>query len=267
MSEKNNKSKERIKNIIIVVLTIIIIILLMLKGCTSIFDGGNNPTPTPLDIDETQGEYVKPETPIDRSQNVTLPGWGSFTIPKNTTTIDKGFEFHNPAENTWYEVSLYYNDEFLEKLIVDSAKGSTAEHYGKLANIKGSEYKFKSFDKNNFEIITSEDGIEYLTAINPYDGSDFIVIEVDGQEYTLEAKCEMNLYYMTFELYLQNDSGEDELLYKSGLVAPGKYIQTMELSRALAEGDYKAYISIQPYRSDRTTKTNAGKVVIDLYVK
>lgn len=56
-----------------------------------------------LPMETYQAQYVKPETPIDRSKNVTLPGWGGFTIPANTNIINQGFEFHNPAENFWYE--------------------------------------------------------------------------------------------------------------------------------------------------------------------
>lgn len=271
MSEKKekleNKNKERIKNIIIVVLTVIILILLLLKGCGVMNGGNNTPQVTPAPIEDHQGEYVKPETPIDRSQNVTLPGWGSFTIPKDTSVIDKGFEFHNPEENIWYEVSLSYNDVFLEKIIVDSAKGSTAEHLGKLANIKGSEYKFKSYDKNNFAIETDNEGNEYIVGINGFDGEDYIVLDVDGNEYKLKAESNLEIYYMTFALYLDSEGDDDELLYQSGLVEPGNYIQYMEISRPLSQGDYNAYVSIQPYRSDRTTKTNAGKVVIKLYVR
>ena len=56
-----------------------------------------------LPMETYQAQYVKPETPIDRSKNVTLPGWGGFTIPAKTKKITQGFEFHNPAENLWYE--------------------------------------------------------------------------------------------------------------------------------------------------------------------
>lgn len=55
-----------------------------------------------LPMETYQAQYVKPETPIDRSKNVTLPGWGGFTIPAKTKKITQGFEFHNPAENFWY---------------------------------------------------------------------------------------------------------------------------------------------------------------------
>jgi hypothetical protein len=266
--EKNNKN-----NIIIYVMgaaIIILLLLLLLNQCSGAKKndnggGGNTPTPTPT-VDESQGAYVKPETPIDRSKNVTLPGWGSFTIPANTKTIDKGFEFHNPAENMWYEVAVKYNNQTLEKLIVDSGNIATAEHYAKLANIKGTNYKFKSVDTTCFELV-DKDGIECIKAIAPFEGEKDIVIEVDGQDYTFKASCDVEIYYMTFALYLDDGTENGELLYQSGLVKPGNYIQTMELSRALQAGDYDAYVFIQPYRSDQVSKTNTGKVVIDLIVR
>ena len=66
---------------------------------------------------------------------------------------------------------------------------------------------------------------------------------------------------MTFGLYL---SSNDELLYQSDLVAPGNYIQRMEMTRALEPGTYDAYVVCQPYCSDGLTKTNSGVVRITL---
>ncbi|MBR0419252.1 MAG: hypothetical protein IJI66_08790 [Erysipelotrichaceae bacterium] len=267
MQENKEKKNSNILTIILAVALVIVVILLMLKSCQG--NGGNagggTVTPTPVDIDENQGVYVKPETPIDRSKNVTLPGWGSFTIPKDTTHIDKGFEFHNPEQNTWYEVSISYGGSALEKLIVDSGNVATAEHYAKLANIRGEKYEFKSWNENYFNV-TEEEGVQYISAIGPFEGEEEIVIAVDGQEYTFKVNCSYELYYMTFALYLDNGGENDELLYESGLVKPGNYIQTMDISRALSAGSYKAYVYIQPYRSDKVSKTNTGKVVIDLNV-
>jgi len=275
MAEKSkNTEKKDNKNILMYIMgaaIIILLLLLLLNQCSgrnnngSGNGGSNTPVETPT-IEETQGAYVKPETPIDRSKNVTLPGWGSFTIPKNTTTIDKGFEFHNPAENMWYEVAVSYNGSTLEKLIVDSGNKATAEHYAKLANIKGTNYSFKSWDERYFTVDNTEDGIQYIMAIGAFEGESDIVIDVDGQEYTFKATCSTEIYYMTFALYLDDGSENGELLYQSGLVKPGNYIQTMEISRPLEAGTYKAFVFIQPYRSDQVSKTNTGKVVINLIV-
>ena len=38
----------------------------------------------------------------------------------------------------------------------------------------------------------------------------------------------------------------------------------MDISRKLKSGTYDAYVVCQPYRSDKTTKTNSGVVKITL---
>ena len=68
------------------------------------------------------------------------------------------------------------------------------------------------------------------------------------------------------ELYFSTLMGkkDDELLYQSGLVEPNKHIKNIELSRPLSAGEYDAYVCIQPYKSDKTTPTNSGKVKVKL---
>ncbi len=39
------------------------------------------------------------------------------------------------------------------------------------------------------------------------------------------------------------------------------------MTRALAPGEYAAYVVCQPYQSDRATKTNSGIVKLTLTVK
>ncbi|MDE6834194.1 MAG: hypothetical protein K2J39_08150, partial [Ruminococcus sp.] len=65
-------------------------------------------------------------------------------------------------------------------------------------------------------------------------------------------------YSLTFELRLLNGDEDDyEVLYTSGLVDPGLYIQNINLSRGLAPGTYDAIIHVQPYRMDEDqTPTN-----------
>ena len=68
---------------------LILLLLLIIAGlCVYIFlSGRNKEQDTPAasqKIEENQGAYVKPEEPVDRSKNVTLPGWGGFTIPADT---------------------------------------------------------------------------------------------------------------------------------------------------------------------------------------
>ena len=64
-------------------------------------------------------------------------------------------------------------------------------------------------------------------------------------------------YYLQFELSLLNSDGsKGEVLYKSGLVEPGKYIQTISLSRALEAGEYEANMFVQPYKMSDQSPTN-----------
>ena len=57
-------------------------------------------------------------------------------------------------------------------------------------------------------------------------------------------------YYLVFELYLTNEDGSKDVLYKSGLIEPGKHIQKITLSHGLAEGEYEATMHVQPYKMD-----------------
>lgn len=77
------------------------------------------------------------------------------------------------------------------------------------------------------------------------------------------------LYYLTFELRLCNNNGEDyEVLYTSGLVEPGKYINRITLSRELEKGEYEAVVHVQPYRmNEEKTLTNNADMRIKLIVK
>lgn len=218
-----------------------------------------------LPMEAAQAEYVKPETPIDRSKNVTLPGWGGFTIPANTNVITQGFEFHNPAENFWYEDWVSINGTQLEKLVVDSGEAVELDHYLKLAGIQASVTAVSGADESCFAIGTDDAGACTIEAIKGYSGEKTLTLTTDdGQDVTLTLTCKEECYYIAFGLYLTDG---DELLYQSGLVAPGLYVQQMELTRALAPGEYDAYVVCQPYKSDRTTKTNSGIVKITLTVK
>lgn len=77
------------------------------------------------------------------------------------------------------------------------------------------------------------------------------------------------LYYLTFELRLPDDSKQGyEVLYKSGLVEPGKHIQSITLSHGLDKGEYDANIHVQPYRMDENkTPTNNADLKTKLVVK
>ena len=67
---------------------------------------------------------------------------------------------------------------------------------------------------------------------------------------------------------LEEDNGmEYEMLYCTELVMPGEHVQEITLTRPIPEGEYNAYVHIQPYRMDDdiTPTMNNGNVVITLY--
>lgn len=255
---KQEEKKSNKKSIAIIILLLAIILGLGGYILTNKEDDTQN-------VDQTASEYVKPEKPYDRSKNVTLPGWGGFTIKAGTKDIEEGFEFHNPEANYWYEDTAYINGKKLEKLVVDSGVKVELDHYLKLANVKGSVKSVKSYDKNSFDIKKDNNGKYAVEAIGGFKGkSDIVVKTTKGKSITITMKGKTDLYYMSFGLYLKDG---DELLYQSGLVAPGKYIQKMTMNKPLKKGTYDAYVKIQPYRSDKKTETNAGVVNLKLNVQ
>lgn len=260
------KSENNKKGLWLILLLLLIIIAL----CAYIFLSGRNkgqdePQAESQKVEANQGEYVKPEEPVDRSKNVTLPGWGGFTIPANTTEITQGFEFHNPEENLWYEDQISIDGKDLEKLVVDSGNKTELNHYLKLAGIDENAAEVTDYDTDCFQIEKNEDGSYTVEGIGGFEGTKTITVKTDaGSEVKLDVTCSQDYYYMTFGLYLTEN---DELLYQSDLVSPGNYIQTMEMTRSLEPGTYDAYVVCQPYRSDKTTKTNQGVVKITLTAK
>lgn len=258
--ESQNSSRRGIGNAALIALLLCIIAAL----CVYIAIGRNRDATRSAQqaLDPNQSEYVAPETPVDRSQNVTLPGWGGFTIPAGTTTITKGFEFHNPAENLWYEVCVGYGGATLENLVSDSGSQTELNHYLRLAGIDANAAEASTDDAEHLKIARNADGNLALEAVGGFEGMRTITVKTDaGDTVELQAECHTEQYYISFALVLAEN---DEVLYQSDLVAPGKYIQQMELTRSLEPGVYDAYVVCQPYRSDRTTKTNTGIVEITL---
>lgn len=258
MEEEQNKRKSTI---------LILLLLLVIIGlCLYIFLGNKKEEAKPTQkLEQGQAEYVKPEEPVDRSKNVTLPGWGGFTIQANTKTIMEGFEFHNPAQNYWYEDWISINDKKLEKLVVDSGNKVELDHYLKLAGISEKVVKVTDYEKDLFKITKNKQGKYFIEAVKGFPGKKTIIVETNkDQKVNIQIACKSECYYMTFGLYLSN---KDQLLYQSDLVSPGKYIQKMQMKQSLKTGTYDAYVVCQPYRSDKKTKTNQGVVKITLTVK
>jgi hypothetical protein len=91
-------------------------------------------------------------------------------------------------------------------------------------------------------------------------------VEADVDFYNPEANAD--LYYLTFELRLPDDSDQGyETLYTSGLVEPGLHIQHITLSRGLSAGEYEAVVHVQPYKmDDEQTPTNNADMKTTLKV-
>ncbi|MCI7036342.1 MAG: hypothetical protein MSA27_04215 [Spirochaetia bacterium] len=94
-------------------------------------------------------------------------------------------------------------------------------------------------------------------------------IVVDGRcencedNFDIEELVE-DCFYLRFSLIL--DEG-DEVIYRSGLVAPDLHIQSVNLTRVLESGDYSARVLIEPYGKDMATPLNKGEVKLTLHVK
>ena len=148
--------------------------------------------------------------------------------------------------------------------MVDSGQATELSHYLRLAGIQAEVTKVLDADPAYFDIQKTDDGVYTIEAIKGYKDEKTLTVQADdGKQYTLTLTGKEECYYMTFGLYLEDG---DELLFQSGLVAPGLYVQKMEMTRALTPGEYPAYVVCQPYLSDRTTKTNSGIVKLTLTV-
>jgi hypothetical protein len=101
------------------------------------------------------------------------------------------------------------------------------------------------------------------TIVIPANKSENIVVDFYNPE------LNDGLYYLTFELRIADDSEQGyEVIYKSGLVEPGKHIQKISLTRGLEPGTYDAFIYVQPYRMDEyKTPTNNANLKTELIVK
>lgn len=74
-------------------------------------------------------------------------------------------------------------------------------------------------------------------------------------------------YYLSFELRLPDSSSQGyEVVYKSGLVEPGKHLQHITLNRPLSAGEYDAVVFVQPYRIKDQSMTNSAEMGTKLVV-
>lgn len=92
-----------------------------------------------------------------------------------------------------------------------------------------------------------------------------ITLPADTEEVTVALlNPEDNPCYFTFELVLR-DTGE--VLYTSGMVAPGKVLTDITLSRPLAAGEYNATIKISTASLEDGSAMNGANVETVLIVR
>ena len=73
--------------------------------------------------------------------------------------------------------------------------------------------------------------------------------------------CNLNEdFYLQFNIILKDT---DELIYSSGLVEYGGYINTIELNKELQKGEYDAIVFIQPYDM-AMNKTNSAQLNVKI---
>ena len=75
--------------------------------------------------------------------------------------------------------------------------------------------------------------------------------------------CNLNEdFYLQFNIILRDT---DEVIYSSGLVEYGNYIDKLKLNREIEKGEYDAVVFIQPY-DIKLNKTNNAKFNIRLII-
>ena len=92
-----------------------------------------------------------------------------------------------------------------------------------------------------------------------------ITIQADTRDVTMNLiNPEGNPCYFTFEIVLTD---ENETIYVSELVEPGKAITNVKLSRALEKGEYPAIIKITTTSLEGGTEMNGANVETVLVVQ
>ena len=72
-------------------------------------------------------------------------------------------------------------------------------------------------------------------------------------------------YYLTFELRLKETN---EVIFTTGLIPPGQYLNKVILTRELEAGTYPAILHVQPYRmADAQSPTNNADLDIQMIVE
>lgn len=87
----------------------------------------------------------------------------------------------------------------------------------------------------------------------------------DGKLNLLIENVPANHYAMQVDLYLTKSETEEELIYSSGVIQPGFYIESGETDKALAPGKYPAravFAAIDPATGEEVGETAATVLVL-----
>lgn len=103
---ENQKEEEKKKNHkgLLILLNVILIVLVCACGVLIylLLDDDPQVGGVGLVVDKNAGEFVAPETESQSQKGVSIPGWGTITMPANTKDIT--VDFYNPDANE----GLYY---------------------------------------------------------------------------------------------------------------------------------------------------------------
>ena len=116
--------------------------------------------------------------------------------------------------------------------------------------------------KENETIPDKENNIASLNDINTKQQSiilpGFVELDINNPGKLL---CNLNEeFYLQFNIILKDT---DELIYSSGLVEYGGYINAIELNKELQKGEYDAIVFIQPYDM-AMNKTNSAQLSVKI---
>jgi hypothetical protein len=94
---------------------------------------------------------------------------------------------------------------------------------------------------------------EMVSATIPANTEDAWILLINPKDNTCNFKFEI--------------TADDEPLYTSGLIEPGKHIEELSLSKGLAQGEYKAVLTIRAYEPGSVTEAKNIKMEFTLTAK
>jgi len=101
-TKENEYIKVYTKNYLLLFILLSILVLLLILTLLLRPDRNSNNN-KPLELEESQQDYVANEKQVDHSKNIVMPGWAEFNIEANTIDITKGIDMYNPSSNRWYK--------------------------------------------------------------------------------------------------------------------------------------------------------------------